>query len=333
MDMARIKEIATAAGTLGCAVGIGFVMQSSETAAQRYGTGAAEAAIPAAKDISRSSAMLEVEAITLTAAEYETKADRPAPEPVITPVAASQDVMETPDEAPASAAREPICEMTANARPVAAAMVHVTMDAACLPNERLTIHHNGMIFTQVTSDTGQLSVTMPALSRDAVFVLAFGNGEGAVAQTVVEDLDDFNRVAVQWKGQSGFEIHAREYGAGYGEKGHIWHGAPGAIADAVTGQGGFITRHGDMSSAEPLVAEVYSFPARSAAHSGEIALSVETQVTEANCGLEIEAQVFQIAGDGTLNSQNVSMSVPGCDTIGDFLVLNNLLQDLKVAAK
>lgn len=330
--MARIKEIATAAGTLGCAVGIGFVMQSSESAAQRYGNASAEAAIPAAKDISRSSAMLEVEAITLTAAEFDTDIDLPAPEPQVTTVAAPQSVLAEP-EIPTSAVIEPVCEMTANARPIAAAMVNLTLDAACLPNERLTVHHNGMIFTQVTSDTGQLDITLPALSNDAEFVLAFGNGEGAVAQAYVEDLSDFKRVVVQWKGQSGFEIHAREYGADYGEKGHIWQGAPGNIADAVTGQGGFITRHGEMGSAEPLLAEVYSFPAVAAAQSGDVALSVETEVTSANCGLEIEAQSLEVDADGKIKTQNLTMSVPACDSIGDFLVLNNLLQDLKVAAK
>ena len=39
--MARMKEIATAAGTLACALGIGYVMQSSDAATARYGSDAA----------------------------------------------------------------------------------------------------------------------------------------------------------------------------------------------------------------------------------------------------------------------------------------------------
>lgn len=327
--MARIKEIATAAGTLGCAIGIGFVMQSSETAAQRYGDVAQQA--PAAKDISLSSAMLEVEAITLTAAEFETAVDIPTVDPDITTSAAPQTTLEVP-EVPAPVL-EPVCEMNANARPVAAAMVNLTLDAACLPNQRLTIHHNGMIFTEKTSETGQVDITVPALSTDAEFVMAFSNGEGVVAQTRVEDMVDFNRVVVQWRGKSGFEIHAREYGADYGEIGHIWRGAPGDIANAITGQGGFISRMGDMYSVEPLLAEVYSFPAAAAAHAGEVILSVETEVSSANCGVEIEAQSIQVSPNSDTKTQSLTMTVPECDAIGDFLVLNNLLQDLKVAAK
>ncbi len=329
--MVRMKEIATAVGTLGCAVGIGFVMQNSESAAHRYGDASGKPKAAAAKNITSSSALLEVEAITLTSAEFEKDAEAPAEEPIVTQVAATQD--ELPDPVEPEAVIVPVCDMVAHARPVAAAMVNVTLEAACLPNERLTIHHNGMIFTQVTSGTGQLDITVPALSEDAVFIMAFSNGEGAVAQTAVEDLNDFNRVVVQWKGHSGFEIHAREFGAAYGEAGHIWQGAPGSVADAITGQGGFISRQGDMTSADPLLAEVYSFPTSAANRAGDVALSVEAQVNTANCGLEIEAQTMQVSSAGAIKTKNLTMSVPDCDAIGDFLVLNNLLQDLKVAAK
>ena len=147
--MARIKEIATAAGTLACAVGIGFVMQSSESAAQRYGDSAQKTLTAAAKDSRSSGAFLEVEAITLTSAEFETDIDLPATDPEIITAAAPQSALPEPEVlAPVIT---PACEMIAQARPIAAAMVNVTLDAACLPNERLTIHHNGMIFTQVTS--------------------------------------------------------------------------------------------------------------------------------------------------------------------------------------
>jgi len=236
--MVRKKEILTAIGTLGCAVGIGFIMQSSESAERRYGASKTETLAPAAKDVKGSSALLNVAAITLTAAEFQTNLDRPVADSQVVTAAAPQSTLPEP-EVPAPVL-VPACEMIASARPIAAAMVHLTMDAACLPNERVTVHHNGMIFSQVTSPTGQIDISVPALSVNAVFVLAFSNGEGAVAQTIVEEISDYDRVAVQWKGQSGFEIHAREFGADYGDQGHIWKNAPGEIADAVTGQGGLL---------------------------------------------------------------------------------------------
>ena len=299
--MRRTKEILTAVGTLACAVGIGFVMQSSDTAQQRYGS--AEAAHPVADN----GALLEVEGITLTSAALDSPIALPALDNQVIKAAAPQSLPPAPDSH--SVAITAACDITAEAEAVAAAMVKLTLDATCLPNERLTVHHNGMIFTEVTDDKGRLNVTVPALS----------------------ELSGFNRIVLQWKGAAGFELHAREFGADYGDAGHVWSGAPRDMTAAVLGEGGFMTRNGDTDTSDPLMAEVYSFPVAAAAQEGDVALSVEAEVSEANCGLEIEAQALELRGSDQVKTQNLTLAVPDCDAVGNFLVLNNLLQDLKVA--
>lgn len=334
--MLRKKEILTAVAALGCAIGIGFIMQNSESAQAFYGPTEIERPeeMPELKGASAANALLNVQEITLTSAEFETGIELPQPDAEVMTVSTPPSALTEPQMyGAAEATPSPACDITASARPVAAAMVDLNMQAACLPNERVTVHHNGMIFTVTTSDAGEISLRVPALAQEAVFILAFTNGEGAVAQTTVEELADFDRSVLQWKGNTGFQIHAREFGADYGSDGHLWDGAPGEIADAVTGSGGVLTRHGDMQAADPLLAEVYSFPKAHNARSGSIALSVETEVTEANCGLEIEAQSLEIQPDGSIKTQNLILPVPDCDAEGSFLVLNNLLQDLKVAGR
>ncbi|MEQ5828259.1 hypothetical protein J3456_12905 [Sulfitobacter sp. NFXS29] len=321
--MWRTKEILTAVGTLTCAVGIGYVMQSSDTAQQRYGAAEAQ------RLVADNGALLEVEGITLTSAALDSPIALPTLDDRVVKAAAPQSLPPAPESH--STAIPATCDISATADAVAAAMVKLSLDAACLPNERLTVHHNGMIFTEVTDDKGRLSVSVPALAEEAVFILAFGNGDGAVAQTTVPELSDFNRVVLQWKGTAGFELHAREFGADYGDAGHVWSGAPRDMTAAVLGEGGFMTRNGDTDTAEPLMAEVYSFPVANAAQEGDVALSVEAEVSEANCGLEIEAQALELRGDDPVKTQNLTLAVPECDAVGNFLVLNNLLQDLKVA--
>ena len=49
--------------------------------------------------------------------------------------------------------------------------------------------------------------------------------------------------------------------------------------------------------------------------------------------LEIEAQSLEIQTDGKVRTQNLTLAVPDCEATGSFLVLNNLLQDLKVAQR
>jgi hypothetical protein len=60
-------------------------------------------------------------------------------------------------------------------------------------------------------------------------------------------------------------------------------------------------------------------------------VSVEAEITEANCGRDVAAQTFHVHA-GEIQTRDLSMTIPACDAVGDFLVLNNLIEDLKIAA-
>ena len=80
------------------------------------------------------------------------------------------------------------------------------------------------------------------------------------------------------------------------------------------------------------MAQVYTFPSAMAEESGNVELSVEIEVTNSNCGLEIEAQALQVKAGAQPKVQTLDLTMPDCDAVGDFLVLKNLVDDLKVAA-
>ncbi|NHX28285.1 hypothetical protein HA397_30580, partial [Escherichia coli] len=63
-----------------------------------------------------------------------------------------------------------------------------------------------------------------------------------------------------------------------------------------------------------------------------VRLNIEAEVTAANCGRELIGETLQPAADGTLTASEINLSVPGCDAAGEFLVLKNLLRDLKIAS-
>lgn len=224
------------------------------------------------------------------------------------------------------------CDMTLDAASAPAATVDLSLSAPCLPNERLTLHHNGMMFTAVTDASGQSRMRVPALSENAVFIVSFTNGEGAVTQIDVPTLEFFDRVVLQWRGKSGLGVHALEFGAEYFGPGHIHAETTGDVAATARGESGFLMRYGIDAGPEALMAEVYTFPSGTAVRDGQIALSVEAEVTGANCGSKVDAQTLQIAPGEPMRTQDLELFVPDCDAVGDFLVLNNLLQDLKVAS-
>ena len=143
----------------------------------------------------------------------------------------------------------------------------------------------------------------------------------------------FDRAVVQIQGITGISLHAREYAAEYGTKGHIWNGAPGSVADAAIGDGGFVLQLGDSSLGNPITAEVYTFPTAIMSVDGDVRLSVDIEITEENCGQDIEAQTLQTSDDGRIKVQNLDMSLPDCNAVGDFLVLNNLVKNLKVTSR
>ncbi|MEL6465802.1 MAG: hypothetical protein AAFQ58_12620 [Pseudomonadota bacterium] len=334
--MRHVKEIATAVGTLAIAVGIGFVMQSSEAAKERYGESARPVSAPepsedylsgdASADI-----LLEVQEIELTSATEVKPVSLPKAESEVERASAPTSAM-TLQVADAPTVFDK-CSISVDAQSADAALVVLSLHAPCAVNERLTIHHNGMMFTETTDLTGKLTVTVPALSEQAVFIMAFPNGEGAVAQLRVPELAQYSRTTLQWRGRAGFELHAREFGAEYGQDGHIWSGMDQDKDGMTKGENGYVMRLGDASLAEePLIAEVYTFPSSASEKSGTIKLSVEAEVTADNCGLEVEAQALEMAEGNRLKTQDLTLAVPGCDAVGSFLVLNNLVADLKVAS-
>ncbi|WP_299548044.1 hypothetical protein [uncultured Tateyamaria sp.] len=335
--MRRVKEIATGVATLSIAIGIGFVMQSSESAKERYGAAARPATLSAVTEADEplsgnasADILLEVQEIELTSASDAESMPVPRTDSnvqrVSVPVTA--ELPEDADNLPLADG----CQISANAEVVSAAMVTLTLAAPCAINERLTVHHNGMMFTETTDAAGELTVTVPALMEQAVFILALTNGDGAVAQATVPDLTQYERTTVQWRGRAGFKLHAREFGAEYGQDGHIWSGVDQNADGMTQGENGYIIRLGDSRSVEPLMAEVYTYPSGKSARSGTINLSVEAEVTMANCGLEVEAQSLEMMAGGKIKTQDLTLAVPGCDAVGSFLVLNNLVSDLKVAS-
>ncbi len=327
------RRVLMIGGTVACALGTGYLMQSGSDAAAPLYARAPQAiqqsvAAPSGASDVDDFALFNVEGITLTSALPERTAPRRLPEPML------ESAGETPDPANGiilpDTPRDPVapklgCDVTARAEPAPMASVDLSVTAPCFGNQRVTIHHSGLVFTDTTDEAGELSVTVPALSDRAVFVVAFASGKGAVAMANVPDLSRFERVALQWSGADGLQIHAREFGAGYGEQGHVWH-------DAANGQG-HVLRLGAADTLAPQLVEVYTFPLGGTDRSGTIDLTVEAEVTSTNCGRDISAQSLELRGAAPLRTRDLILSMPGCDATGDFLVLNNLMEDLKIAAK
>lgn len=305
------RIILISAATAACALGIGFMMQPSKPAPQSASL-ALEQNVPQDPVVP---GPLAIEKITLTSA-------RGAED-----LAAEEMAADTSSQQPVVAG----CEMQAQATAHEGALVALFVSAPCRARERITLHHQGMMVTETLDSEGALDMLMPALAATAVFIIepsqmSDTTGGGAVARVEVPDMAEVDRVVLQWGGNSGFEIHAREFGAQYGELGHVWNGAK------TVGSAGQVMQLGDINQLSPRLAEVYSFQRGVTDATGVIEMSVEAEISEINCGREISAQTLRIS-QGQVQTRDLVLAMPDCSATGDFLVLNNLVENLKIAAK
>ena len=304
-----IKNYVTTGGTVACALAIGYLMQNGSPA-QSDG---AQAPVTVAA-ANQSSVIAGLEGIVLTSS-------LPAAD-ATTDIKASRRALQPARSTPSD---QKSCTLSARAKSVPGAAARLTVKAPCHGNERIEIHHSGLTVTQRTDKNGALDLTIPALSEYAIFLISVDDQTGTVATTHIPDLANYNRIALQWQGETDLQIHALEFGASYGTAGHVSSNpdAKGAGKVVHLGQQAF----GDAQNIE-----IYSFPAGETSQTGSIELTVEAEVTEANCGRDLAVQSLELRGDRRLRSRDLTLPMPDCTQAGGFLVLNNLLQDLTIAA-
>ncbi len=328
--MARLKTFLLALITLGCALGIGFVMQN--------GAG------PGRADLATSVVDPDSIVHTSSVAPVQRQAPRGA-DKVIPAVASAGDgrsagivfaaLQRASLEGPRGPDKRHIfeCGMYLTAQPRPGAMVALALSAPCHGATRVTFHHDGMMFTGMTDPDGALDVEVPALSEKALFAATFASGDRVTAQADVPAMPFYDRIVLQWKGRTGLQLHAREFGAPYFSEGHVWAASAGDLGRSALGEGGFMTLLGDPHAPAPMLAEVYSFPVGTARRDGTVAVTIEAEVNADNCGREIAAQTIERNEQRPLRLRELTLDMPGCDDANGFLVLKNLVENLKIAAR
>jgi hypothetical protein len=259
---------------------------------------------------------------------------RQAPVPVTPPAAAELPVpvLPTDERDPETSAFGLPCDVSVTVSAMPAAVVALDVMAPCQPDARIEVDHAGMMITGQTDAMGLMTLDIPAFESPAFFSIRLPDGTADVALVGVPDLTDYDRVAVQWTGDSQLELHAMELGAAFGDPGHVWEQAPGEMADALTGTGGFMVEIGSPDVTDPRIAQIYTFPRSTLGTGDSVRFSVDAPITEGNCGQPVSASTFEIAPAGDIRVTPIRMTMPTCDTVGDYLVLQNILRDLRLAA-
>jgi hypothetical protein len=252
------------------------------------------------------------------AAFAPTTADQAAAPVVASPAAEPMPVLATTET----------CTVILDVIASAQATLDLTLIAPCRTSERVVLRHGGLAVTGMTSVTGTLFASLPGMDPEGEVSVLFADGEEVSAAEALPDLALYRRFAVQWMAGDAFQINAFENGAQYGGDGHVSANAPHVRLQNVPPRGGYLTALGDSAAPYPMLAEVYTFPLD---QTEPVNLTLEATVTEATCNRELLGEMI-LSEAGAVTKTDLSMATPTCDAIGDVLVLNNPLPELKLAA-
>lgn len=211
--------------------------------------------------------------------------------------------------------------------PQPGAMLEIGLVAPCRAGQRVVIRHSGLAVTGRISEGGALVASIPALEAQAEVTVAFADSTRVSAMSEVGDLQLYDRFAVQWMDGDAFGLHAFEAGAELGAAEHVWADAPRAAGAT----GGFLTEIGSTEVERPLRAQVYTWPAGVAALSGDVSIMLEAAVTPDTCGRELIGETVQLT-TGRLAVRDLTLAMPGCEAVGEFVMMHDILETERHAA-
>jgi len=220
------------------------------------------------------------------------------------------------------------CAVWVVVTPAPGAMLDMSAYAPCDRDAAVTVTHAGLtIDTRIGAD-GQMMMMVPALSEDATLTVDFADGRSQSDTTFVPDLAQHERVVLQWQGPATMVLNAYEFGALFGDAGHVH---PGNAMAPGNGEHGFLTVLGDASITDGRRAQVYSYPRGHAPRTGSVALEIEAPVTDMSCGQVLDATAIEMHGLSGGQARVIQLDMPACDGAGGYVVLPGVLPDLQIA--
>lgn len=194
------------------------------------------------------------------------------------------------------------------------AMVDMDLSAPCHPDEQVLLRYDGIGFNVMTDSTGRYMGVFPALSATTKVDAILRDDEQISTVVTVPGTKTLNRIALSWRSVPGLGLNVFEYGAGYGEVGHIHAAAP---REPQTDLGGYLISLGDPGLSQPMFAQVYTAPVGLT----DVSFTLEAPVTEGDCGQDINANSVRAFGGATPEQVALSIAMPECDAVGDAVVM------------
>lgn len=211
------------------------------------------------------------------------------------------------------------CDPVVETQALATAVIELDILAPCDPGRSVEVSHDGLRVSAILDDVGRAVITMPALRAAPNYLIDVAGREPVLGTGDTLDFPAYSRTVLLAAPDTGFELHAYEGAAKFGDAGHVQPGQPYDPVRALVGAGGFLAKVGTPSLMGSRVAQVYTAPEGTDAD-----LSLEAEVTEANCGRHISALTIRPKADGPPKVTPWNLSMPDCDSLGEIILLGTI---------
>ncbi len=149
--------------------------------------------------------------------------------------------------------------------PLPAGQTLISVTSGCHANQKLIIEYAESRITRELNENGKDSFTLDCFAGDKTNInFHFGDKLRISRKPVTRDLDKITKVALIWSGKIDLNLHAFEYMANHGDKGHIWEQQPSDFRKATQKTGIYGKGHGFLSTYKSKLdkdtnLEVYTF--------------------------------------------------------------------------
>jgi hypothetical protein len=280
----RMRRLVRVAAVVGIALAAGHLTQAGGRQTATFASVAVEKPVRA------------MPVVVVTQVAFGTNAASTVVEPPIVPASGGKPHSDAPallvrPRTPLSGAD---CAPVLRASPGQDATVDLLLMAPCHPGQRVVLRHSGLVAAYQANAAGALFASFPALTADVEVSVLFGDGTTLSTKLVVPEAALHRRFAVQWMG-------------------------PAVLSLSVDGMDArALMQLGDPAVEPPLLAEVFTFPPT--ASIGPVV--IQAKVTEASCGHDILGETLQVER-GAVTASELSVAMPDCVAVGDYLVLKN----------
>lgn len=206
----------------------------------------------------------------------------------------------------------------------APAMIDVSVTSSCHANERIVISHAGLGFAGMTDEKGRYHTVVPAMSAKGAVSAQIGPDLMLADERMVPDIASVRRFALVQRGQGGLHLNAFIGDSAIGNTTDLQPENSGA---GQSDGGGFMIILGDGAMDRPMTTEVISVPSNQLVPR----LQVVVDVTDKTCGRDLLGSILRMSPTTTPITDGLSLAVPGCDAVGERVVLDMERADAAVA--